>query len=50
MLLQCVLVDKACKVYVALSVEQGANYEVVKGEILKACELVPEAYYDIWFT
>ena len=30
--------------YSALSVEQSANYEVVKREILKAHELIPEAY------
>ena len=35
---------KAHEVYSTLSVEQGANYEVVKREILKAYELIPEAY------
>ena len=44
MLLQSVLIGKAREVYSALSVEQSANYEVVKREILKAYELVPEAY------
>ena len=40
MLLQSVLIGKAREVYSALSVD----YEVVKREILKAYELVPEAY------
>lgn len=44
MLLQSVLVGKAREVYSALSVEQSADYEIVKREILKAYELVPEAY------
>ena len=44
MLVQSVLVGKAREVYSALSVEQSADYEVVKREILKAYELVPEAY------
>ena len=44
MLLQSVLIGKAREVYSALSVEQSADYEVVKREILKAYELVPEAY------
>ena len=44
MLLQSVLVGKAREVYSSLSVEQSADYEVVKREILKAYELVPEAY------
>ena len=44
MLLQSVLLGKAREVYSALSVKQSANYEVVKREVLKACELVPEAY------
>ena len=44
MLLQSVLVGKAREVYSALSVEQSADYEIVKREILKTYELVPEAY------
>ncbi|XP_065917657.1 uncharacterized protein [Dysidea avara] len=44
MLLQSVLVGKAREVYSALSVEQSVDYELVKREILKAYELVPEAY------
>ena len=43
-LLQSVVVGKAREVYLALSLEQSADYEVVKREILKAYELVPEAY------
>ena len=44
LLLQSVLVGKAQEIYVSLSVEQSSNYEHVKEAILKACELVPEAY------
>ena len=44
MLLQSVLVGKAQEVFSLLSVEQSKDYEVVKREILKAYELVPEAY------
>ena len=44
MLLQSVLIGKACEVYSALSLEQSAAYEVVKREILKAYELVPKVY------
>ena len=44
LLLQSVLVGKAHKIYGSLSVEQSSNYEHVKEAILKAYELVPEAY------
>ena len=44
LLLQSVLVGKACEVYSSMSVEQSAQYELVKSTILKAYELVPEAY------
>ena len=44
MLLQSVLIGKAREVYSALSVEQSADYSLVKREILRAYELVPEAY------
>ena len=44
MLLQSVLIGKAREVYSALSVEQSADYNLVKREILRAYELVPEAY------
>ena len=44
MLLQSVLIGKAREVYTQLSVQQSANYEIVKELILKAYELVPEAY------
>jgi len=45
MLLQCVLVGKAHEVYCSLSMEQSIDYELVKREILKAYELVREAYW-----
>ena len=44
MLLQTTLCGKAQRVYTSLTVEECGNYEVVKAEILKAYELVPEAY------
>ena len=44
LLLQSVLVGKAQEIYGSLSVEQNSNYEHVKEAILKAYELVPEAY------
>ena len=44
LLLQSVLVGKAQEIYGSLSVEQSFNYEHVKEAILKAYELVPEAY------
>ena len=44
MLLQSVLLCKAHEVYLALSVEHSANYEVVKREILIAYELIPKGY------
>lgn len=43
-LLQCRLVGKALEVFSALSVEDSLNYETVKLAILRAYELVPEAY------
>ena len=42
--LQSVLVGKVQEIYGSLSVEQSSNYEHVKEAILKAYELVPEAY------
>ena len=44
LLLQSVLVGKAQEIYGSLSVELSSNYEHVKEAILKAYELVPEAY------
>ena len=44
LLLPSVLVGKAKEIYGSLSVEQSSNYEHVKEAILKAYELVPEAY------
>ena len=38
------MVGKAQEIYGSLSVEQSSNYEHVKEAILKAYELVPEAY------
>ena len=44
LLLQSVQVGKAQEIYGSLSVEQSSNFEHVKEAILKAYELVPEAY------
>ena len=44
LLLQSVFVGKAREMYSSLSVEQYQKYDVVKKAVLKAYELVPEAY------
>ena len=44
LLLQSVLVGKAREAYSALSVDQSSVYDTVKAAVLKAYELVPEAY------
>lgn len=44
LLLQCVLTGKAQEVFSALSVKDSGSYPLVKAAILKAKELVPEAY------
>ena len=44
LLLQSVLIGKAQEIYGSLSLGQSSNYEHVKEAILKAYELVPEAY------
>ncbi|XP_073768826.1 uncharacterized protein [Danio rerio] len=44
LLLQCRLTGKAQEVCSALSLEDSLNYDVVKVAILRAYELVPEAY------
>ncbi|KAL1266443.1 hypothetical protein QQF64_002118 [Cirrhinus molitorella] len=44
LLLQCRLSGKALEVFSALSLEDSLNYEIVKSTILRAYELVPEAY------
>lgn len=43
-LIQSVLVGKAAEVYSALSVEDSSDYQTLKSSILRAYELVPEAY------
>lgn len=44
LLLQCKLTGKAQDVFATLSLEDSVNYEAVKAAILRAYELVPEAY------
>ena len=44
LLLKSVVIGKAREIYTQLSLEQSSNYDTVKELILKAYELVPEAY------
>ncbi len=44
LLLQCRLIGKAQEVCSALSINDSLNYEKVKSAVLRAYELVPEAY------
>ena len=44
LLLQSVVIGKAREIYTQLSLEQSSDYDKVKKVILKAYELVPEAY------
>ena len=44
MLLRNVLIEKARTVYTQLSIDQSANWEIVKSSILQSYESVPEAY------
>ena len=44
LLLQSVFIGKAREIYSSLSIEQCHSYDVVKKAVLKAYELVPEAY------
>ena len=46
LLLQSVLVGKAREVYLAMSVEQSLQYDHVTKAVLKAYELVLEAYWQ----
>ena len=48
LLLQSVLVGQVQKGYAALSLDQSSDYDTVKAAILRAYELVPEAYRQ-WF-
>lgn len=57
-MIQSVLIGKAAKVYSALGVAESSDYEHVKSVILRAYEVVPEAYrqkfrkykkFDQWF-
>ena len=43
-LLQCKLTGKAQEIYAALSLEESLCYESIKTAVLRAYELVPEAY------
>ena len=44
LLLQSVVIGKAREIYTQLSLEQSSDYDTVKEFILKAYELIPEAY------
>jgi len=43
-LLQSILVGKAREAYTALTIEESSQYHVVRAAVLKAYELVTEAY------
>jgi len=42
--LQSTIVGKAREAYAALTIEKSSQYNLVKAAVLKAYELVPEAY------
>lgn len=44
LLLQCSLTGKAQEICASLPIEQSLDYEVLKAAVLRAYELVPEAY------
>ena len=44
MLLQISLIGKAQRIYASLSIDECGDYDIMKKEILKGYELVPEAY------
>lgn len=44
LLLQCKFIGKAQEVCALLSIEDSLEYEIVKSTVLRAYELVPEAY------
>lgn len=46
LLLQCNLSGKAQEVSAELSIEQSLNYDAMKAAVLRAYELVPEAYHQ----
>ena len=48
LLLQSSIVGKAREVYSALSIDDSAQYDVIKSAILKAYKLVPEAYKQMF--
>ena len=50
LLLQSVLLGKTQETYSALSVDHSSDYDVVISAILKAYELVPEAYHHKFQT
>ena len=44
LLLKSTLIEKAREAYSALTIEESLQYNIVKAAVLKAYELVPEAY------
>lgn len=44
LLLQSTFIGKAHEIYGALSLHQSSDYDIIKENVLKAYELVPEAY------
>ena len=49
-LLQSFFVGRAREVYSALSIDNSVQYKVVKTAVLKAYELVPEAYREKFWS
>lgn len=47
LLLQCVLTGKTQEAYLIVCAQEGLTYEMVKTAVLRAYELVPEAYRQI---
>ena len=48
MLLQIVMIGKAHEIYTQLTFKQSSSFDTVKELILKAYELVPDAYRQIF--
>ncbi len=42
--MQCVFTGRAQEAFSCLNTQDSENYDCVKSAVLKACELVPEAY------
>lgn len=45
-MLQCILPGKAQEAFSAICAEDGLDHDIVNSAVLKAQELVPEAYHQ----